>query len=126
MTTNKITYHERLRAGIELVRLGNNYIDAGRIDEAAEILAKEVDFAKSIKNTQAEKQPTFNELYEFVFRNYKHDRFEGRNTKEWGEDYSLRIVRDYMQTLQENGIAYISKHESVTGQFIKFGLDLNA
>ncbi len=70
------------------------------------------------------RQPTYDELYEFVFRNYKHERFEGRNTKEWGEDYSLRIVRDYMQTLNDNGIAYISKFESVTGQFIKFGPDL--
>jgi len=68
---------------------------------------------------------SYQEIYDFIKTNYKHSRFEGRNTKEWGQNYSHNIVQHHIEQLTNYGISHISKHECVNGKGIKFNAGLN-
>lgn len=68
--------------------------------------------------------PTYDELYAFIKRWYKHERFEARNEGTWCPDYSRRIVISYMEDLLKQGNGLISCHESVTGQALWFNRSL--
>lgn len=72
------------------------------------------------------KMKTYEEVYQFIKENYKHERFEDRDTPTW--NYAGRypdiIVKRYMADLEKTGIAYISKHESIRGEFQVFNSEL--
>ena len=54
-------------------------------------------------------------LEEFLNKYYKHDRFHGR-----GEEYADAITKSRQRDLDEDGIAIISRHDSVNGQVVAF------
>ena len=60
------------------------------------------------------------QLYLFIKKYYKHERFEGRNGPIWGSDYSQTVYEGYRKDLERFGFAWISKFESVTGNAIRF------
>lgn len=65
-------------------------------------------------------------VYAFLLKWYKHSRFEERNS--WGQDwkgYSQSVAQRYFDTLQKEGKAVITWHESCTNQEICFDSDLN-
>lgn len=68
---------------------------------------------------------TKQEIREFLRREYKHERFEGRDGAVWGGDYSEHIVEGYVTDLAAYGNGFISRHESVRGQPVKFDAELN-
>ena len=65
----------------------------------------------------------YDELYRFLRRWYKPDRFEGRNGA-WCPDYSHRIARSYYDELKRRGKAFIPPHESISGRCIVFDAEL--
>ena len=72
--------------------------------------------------------PSFERLYEFLKANYRHERFEGRNSHIWnvdGVEYSSIVTNSHMEYMQEFGIGVIGCFESKIGEVIKFDLDLN-
>jgi hypothetical protein len=66
--------------------------------------------------------PTYEELYSFLKSHYKHERFEGRNDRDY-PDYS-RTLTEHRLTDLEKGYDVISRHESVTGVMIVFDQQL--
>lgn len=73
--------------------------------------------------------PSFEIFYAFLKENYRHSRFEGRNGKEWGNDYSHRLARRSYDDLINTGHGLISRHESQGNQIIKYDyrlLNINA
>lgn len=68
--------------------------------------------------------PTEQQMREFLRAHYKADRFELRDTRGWGADYSQCIVRSRIEDLRRYGVSYISLHESVSGKTLKFNVDL--
>ena len=67
--------------------------------------------------------PSYDELYGFIKRHYRHSRFEGR-VKTYGEDYPRKIVDGYMDDLKASGWSIISWHESQSGRHIVFDSSL--
>ena len=59
-------------------------------------------------------------LYDFLRIHYKASRFQGRDGKEWGENYSRNICASYQDQLDHTGYACISRHESATNMPLKF------
>lgn len=67
--------------------------------------------------------PNYDDLYNFLKRWYKHDRFEGRNDGDF-KDYSHIVTRGRVDSLERFGTDLISRHESVTGSAIRFNRNL--
>lgn len=67
--------------------------------------------------------PTYDELYAFLKKAYKHERFEGRNDRDY-PDYSHIVTRGRMNALSAQGYDVISRHESATGQMFIFDANL--
>lgn len=67
--------------------------------------------------------PTYNDLYNFLKKWYKHERFEARNEGDY-KDYSHIVTRGRMQRLEQFGTDLISRHESVTGSAIRYNCNL--
>lgn len=67
-------------------------------------------------------KPDREKLYQFIRRWYKHSRFEGVT---FVEGYPEIIIDGYMKHFETNDVAFISCHESNTGQAIKFDAELN-
>ena len=63
-------------------------------------------------------------LYEFLTAHYKPSRFQGRDGKEWGENYSRNVCASYQDDLDHRGYACISRYESATNMPLKFNADL--
>lgn len=66
--------------------------------------------------------PTYDDLYVFLKRSYKHERFEGRNDRDYPE-YSRTVTEHRLADL-EKGYDVISRHESATGQMFVFNQQL--
>lgn len=76
-----------------------------------------------------QRPPSFESFYAFLKANYRHSRFEGRNGKEWGDDYSHRLAKRDYEALVSNGFGFISRHESQGNQIVKYDyrlLNINA
>lgn len=69
---------------------------------------------------------TLGQVHEFLNAHYKHDRFEGRNGKTWGEEYSMNIARDRMKDISKGLYTCISAHDSKTGEAVWFNYRLIA
>lgn len=69
--------------------------------------------------------PTYEEFYEFLKSWYLHSRFEGRNDKTWGEDYSHIVARGHYEMLEKQGKGLISMYESRTATVIHYDQSLN-
>jgi hypothetical protein len=67
--------------------------------------------------------PAYDDLYAFLKRWYKRDRFEGRNDGDY-PDYSHIVTRGRMQDLEQQGWDLISRHESNTGETLIFSASL--
>lgn len=52
-------------------------------------------------------------IKDFVKKYYKHERLGAR-----GEDYENTVIKSHEETLEEHGIDWIGKYESVTGQAV--------
>ncbi|EOC0011682.1 hypothetical protein ACI0X9_003369 [Cronobacter turicensis] len=63
--------------------------------------------------------------YKFLKQYYRHERFEGRNEKSWGTDYSKRIANYQYEDLSEYGYSLIGCHESASGKAIIYDTQLN-
>ena len=63
-------------------------------------------------------------LYEFLTAHYKPSRFQGRDGKEWGENYSRNVCASYQDDLDHRGYACISRYESATNMPLKFNAAL--
>lgn len=68
--------------------------------------------------------PTFEELYAFIKENYRPSRFEERNGKGWGSDYSECIVKSYYEELSKHGKAHVSRHEDIKMHGFSFDRNL--
>lgn len=66
----------------------------------------------------------YNLVYEFLKKNYRHSRFEGRNGVCWGLDYSHNITRSHINTLEKYGVSFVSRFEDKTGRGFMFRIDL--
>ncbi len=60
------------------------------------------------------------DVHAFLKSRYKPDRFELRDTAEWGSAYSMTVAQSTLDHLIEHGACLISSHESVTGQVVFF------
>ena len=67
----------------------------------------------------------FDDMYNFLKRGYRHDRFEGRNGSVWGEDYSRIITQTHLNYIAECGHGCISMHDSCTGVAVYYDSMLN-
>jgi hypothetical protein len=69
--------------------------------------------------------PTFAQMYAFLKKSYKHERFEGRNAA-WpkgvpeGGSYSELVTRHALDDLNARGTNWIGQHESATGYAVKY------
>ncbi|MBE8233141.1 MAG: hypothetical protein HAW67_05340 [Endozoicomonadaceae bacterium] len=74
--------------------------------------------------TTTNEQPTvitFEEMKQYITSKYKHDRLYGRTAKTgWSDDYGDNIVQNYVNNMQRFEHGIISRHESSTGQIIRF------
>jgi hypothetical protein len=61
--------------------------------------------------------PSYDDLYAFLSRHYKHERFAGRDGGRWG-DYSAIVTRNRLTDVTRRGYDLISRHESRTGEAI--------
>lgn len=59
-------------------------------------------------------------LEEFLTKYRRVDRFTGRDGKEWGLDYSKKIINSHHKELLLFGITWISPFESNTGTVVSF------
>lgn len=69
---------------------------------------------------------TFEELYTFLKKHYRHSRFEARN--KWGgdfKDYSICVTNSHFESLKKEGKSFISHHDSLLPQGVIFDTDLN-
>lgn len=73
---------------------------------------------------QAMPMPAYDDLYAFLKRQYKHERFEGRNGEPGWADYSHVVTRGRMADLEARGWDLISHHESASGTMIVFDRSL--
>lgn len=64
--------------------------------------------------------PTLDDMHRFLRRRYKADRFTGRDGETWGADYSMKVARSHLAWLQLHGFGFISRHESATGEAVKY------
>ena len=55
-------------------------------------------------------------LIDFLNKYRLHNRFKGRDGKDWGFDYSKKIIESHENDLRELGYTSISKYESVTSK----------
>ena len=62
--------------------------------------------------------PGFDEMYTFLQRWYKSDRFATKDAYMPG--HSRRLTYWYLESLQRDGVAFITHHESATGRAIYF------
>lgn len=63
--------------------------------------------------------PSYDDLYAFLKRWYKRERFEGRNDGDFS-DYSHIVAKSRMSELEVHGWDLISRHESNTGETLIF------
>jgi len=54
-------------------------------------------------------------LEDFMMRYYKRDRYTGR-----GEEYAQTLLASYQEDMDKFGIAWISHHDSVTGEVVSY------
>lgn len=54
-------------------------------------------------------------LEDFMSRYYKLDRYTGR-----GEEYAAGLLSSYQVELEQNGIVFITHHDSVTGECVSY------
>lgn len=66
----------------------------------------------------------YDELYTFLKANYRYERFEGRNCKDF-PDYAGDVTRGRLRDLEQRGYDLISRHESASGRAIYFRPDLS-
>ena len=59
-------------------------------------------------------------LDDFLDTFYRHDRYEGRDGKVWGDDYSQSIKDSCELDLEQHGYCLISRHDSRTGDIVAF------
>ncbi|OPC66371.1 hypothetical protein DSC47_10045 [Elizabethkingia miricola] len=59
-------------------------------------------------------------LDEFLDKYRRHDRYKGRNGKDWGLNYSELIYQSHIDDLQKFGITTIAPTESNTGKTVAF------
>lgn len=59
-------------------------------------------------------------LDEFLEKYRRHDRYKGRNGKDWGYNYSDLIFKSHFDELEKEGITTISPYESNTGKTVAF------
>ena len=70
------------------------------------------------------KLPTLEDLYDFLDKNYKPDRFASRDGWFEGVKYSKQLTQAYLEDLEKKGESLISRNESVTGKAIRFNANL--
>jgi|GEM_PF-2590343 len=68
--------------------------------------------------------PSFQQLYDFIKHNYRHDRFEGSHLCKVYPYYTTIIVDGYMRDLQEDGFGILGKFESTFGRDMRFNKNL--
>jgi hypothetical protein len=61
-------------------------------------------------------------MRKFLSGQYKPERFEGRDGKEWG-DYSASVVESSLAYLARFGRVIISRHEHKSGKAVSFTRD---
>lgn len=61
-----------------------------------------------------------NDLNEFLEKYRRHDRYKGRNGKDWGLNYSELIYQSHIDDLEKYGITTIAPTESNTGKTVAF------
>jgi len=59
-------------------------------------------------------------LDDFLDRYYKPDRYKGRDGEIWGENYSKLIRQSNQEYLDNYGVTWISRHESITGKTVSY------
>lgn len=57
---------------------------------------------------------------EWLNKFYRHDRLDGRNGREWGENYGDIVRKSHAEDLELLGYDVISRHESNTGEAVWF------
>lgn len=62
---------------------------------------------------------TFEQMKKFLVKRYRHDRLYGRDGTVWG-NYGDAVTNSHLEALVEYGVGFISQHESVTGEAIKY------
>lgn len=70
--------------------------------------------------------PTYEELYAFLKARYKHERFAGRDSQDWGGNvpYSETVTWGRLKHLERFGFDLISRHESATGEGVYYNANL--
>ena len=68
---------------------------------------------------------TVDDVYRFLRKWYKAERFHLRDGNGWPKDYSRRIAESAFADLERYGKSVISKHESANGKTIWFDADLH-
>ncbi|EIZ1086031.1 hypothetical protein MPI44_004579 [Klebsiella oxytoca] len=63
--------------------------------------------------------------YQFLKKHYRAKRFEDRNGKDWGVNYSRNIAAHHYKDLQDFGYSLIGRHESANGECVIYDADLN-
>lgn len=64
--------------------------------------------------------PSLSALKSFLREYYLHSRFEGRDGRVWGDDYSDAVTRSTAEHLQATGISCIDMYDSNRGRVIWF------
>lgn len=77
-------------------------------------------------NKRENDMPTYEAFYAFLKKHYRHERFEGRNGKVWGEDYSHVVARSSYEMLKATGSGVISRHESNSGEPVSYDQSLSS
>lgn len=54
-------------------------------------------------------------IEEFLEKYYKHERYQGR-----GEKYAESLLNNHKEVFLQEGVDWISHHDSVTGQVVSF------
>lgn len=67
--------------------------------------------------------PTHEALYAFLKSLYKHERFEGRNDRDY-PDYSHSVAQGRMQALIKYRYSGISIHDNTRGEYIWYNTAL--
>lgn len=68
---------------------------------------------------------SYEDFYQFLKSWYLHSRFEGRNDKSWGENYSHVVAKSHYENLEKHGKGCISMYESRTATVIWYDQELN-
>lgn len=72
------------------------------------------------KHTPATPLPSFDAMYAFLKAHYKAERFHLRDDVMWGHDYSKCVTNSALEALQQTGVGFIGRFESVTGYTVKY------